>query len=215
MRQPETNIPKAIVLTLVISMTLYVAIGFVATSVVGANALAEATHKQAAPLVTVARHFEVSGISIAVSLGAVTAMLGVLLNLILGLSRVALAMGRRSDLPPSLAKLDRTHSTPFIAVVTVGLTIAGLTLIGNVKTTWSFSAFTVLVYYALTNLAAIRLSDSERLYPRFIPWLGLMSCLLLAFWVDMTIWLVGLGLIGVGLFWQQLAMRLFPKIQET
>jgi APA family basic amino acid/polyamine antiporter len=71
---------------------------------------------------------------------------------------------------------------------------------GNVKTTWSFSAFTVLVYYVITNLAATRLSDAERLYPRVIPWTGLVACLFLAFWVEMRIWFVGLGLVAAGLW---------------
>jgi APA family basic amino acid/polyamine antiporter len=39
----------------------------------------------------------------------------------------------------------------------MGAVIAGLALLGNVKTTWSFSAFTVLIYYAITNLAALRM----------------------------------------------------------
>jgi APA family basic amino acid/polyamine antiporter len=142
------------------------------------------------------------------AVGAVTAMLGVLLNLILGLSRVLLSMGRRKDMPSIFAKLNRSGTTPYPAVIVIGIAIAVLVLIGNVKTTWSFSAFTVLVYYALTNLSAIRLSESERLYPRFIPWVGLISCLFLAFWVEQRIWMIGLGLIGLGLVWHFIAGQL-------
>ena len=76
------------------------------------------------------------------------------------------------------------------------------------KTTWSFSAFTVLVYYALTNLSAIYMSDEERLYPRVIPWLGLSFCLFLAFWVEPAIWVVGLGTIALGLVWHRIARHL-------
>jgi basic amino acid/polyamine antiporter, APA family len=81
-------------------------------------------------------------------------------------------------------------------------------LIGNVKTTWSFSAFTVLIYYSITNLSALQLKGEERLYPKWIAWVGLSACLFLAFWVDVQIWLVGLGLIAVGLVWHVLARRL-------
>jgi APA family basic amino acid/polyamine antiporter len=209
-REPQKNIPAAIVLTLAASALLYIAVGVVAIAVVGAESLAAATTQTAAPLESAARQFGGQLAALGVSVGAITAMLGVLLNLILGLSRVALAMGRRGDLPPLFARLDRSGSTPFVAVVFVGAVIAALTLIGNVKTTWSFSAFTVLIYYALTNLAAIRLSENERRHPRVIPWLGLFACLFLAFWVELQIWLAGLGLIAVGLLWQRLARRLFP-----
>ena len=88
-------------------------------------------------------------------------MLGVLLNLILGLSRLLLAMGRRLDMPRVLAQLNPYGTTPCVAVVAVEVAIALLILIGDVKTTWSFSAFNVLIYYAITNFAALQLSPSE------------------------------------------------------
>lgn len=214
-QEPRKNIPKAIILTLVVSMVLYVAVGLIAIAVVGSRTLAGATHEQAAPLETVARQFGNAPVAVVVSLGAITAMVGVLLNLILGLSRVALAMGRRQDLPPQVAKLDRSQATPYVAVILVGIVIAGLALIGSVKTTWSFSAFTVLVYYALTNLAATRLNEDERLYPKFIPWFGLLFCVFLAFWVEPAIWMTGLGLIAVGLLWQRVARRIFPSTGDA
>jgi APA family basic amino acid/polyamine antiporter len=45
----------------------------------------------------------------------------------------------------------------------------------------------------------MRLDRELRLYSRFVPWTGLISCLFLAFWVEPTIWIVGGGLIAVGL----------------
>jgi APA family basic amino acid/polyamine antiporter len=146
-----------------------------------------------------------------VAVGAITAMLGVLLNLILGLSRVLLAMGRRGDMPPTVGRLNAAGTTPTAAVLVMGAVIGVLVLLGNVKTTWSFSAFTVLIYYAITNLAALRLGERERLFPRWIAAAGLLACLFLAFWVEARIWLVGLGLIGLGLLWQQAARRLFTR----
>ena len=207
-REPRKNIPSAIIFTLVASMGLYIAVGLVGIAAVGADTLAAATKEQTAPLAVVARQFGIPGAGRILVVGAVTAMLGVLLNLILGLSRVLLSMGRRRDMPSIFARLNRSGTTPYPAVILIGTAIAALVLIGNVKTTWSFSAFTVLVYYALTNLSAIRLSESERLYPRFIPWVGLISCLFLAFWVEQLIWMIGLGLIALGLVWHFVAGRL-------
>jgi APA family basic amino acid/polyamine antiporter len=103
--------------------------------------------------------------------------------------------------------LNASRTTPYVAVAVVGLIIAGLVTIGNVKTTWSFSAFTVLVYYAITNVAALALPTSERLYPRAFAWGGLAACLFLAFWVDRSVWLSGLALLGVGLLWHVFSRR--------
>jgi APA family basic amino acid/polyamine antiporter len=204
---PERTIPSAIIVTLVVSALLYLSVGAVAVGSVGAARLAELTSSTAAPLEEAARTFGGPVLAKVLAAGAITAMLGVLLNLVLGLSRVLLAMSRRRDVPPGLAAIDERRSSPTAAVATVGLIVGGLVLIGDVKTTWSFSAFTVLVYYALTNLAALRLPDGVRRFPGWVSWAGLAGCLGLAFWVERRIWLVGLGVIAVGLVWQR-AMRL-------
>ncbi|MCH7685594.1 MAG: amino acid permease [Planctomycetes bacterium] len=203
---PNRNIPIAIILTLMVSMALYISVGLVSVAAVGAQTFAAAGTEHAALLEIVARQFNVPGAALVVAVGAATAMLGVLLNLTLGLSRVVLAMGRRRDIPSFFAKIG--NATPYPAVIFIGGVIAGLVLIGDVKTLWSFSAFTVLIYYAVTNLAAICLNDDERLYPRLIPWTGLFLCLFLAFWVEPLVWMIGLGLIAVGLIWHSVASRL-------
>ncbi|MEA5628363.1 APC family permease [Nostoc sp. UHCC 0251] len=203
-RSPRETIPKAMIVCLLLTMLLYMAVAIVGIGAVGADVLESSTGQTAAPLEVAVRSVAGSGGALVLGIGAVTAMLGVLLNLILGLSRVLLAMGRRSDAPKFLARLNQQQTTPYWAVIFVGIAIALLVLLGNVKTTWSFSAFSVLIYYALTSFAALRLTPSERLYPVWVGWLGLVSCLFLAFWVESAIWQVGLGLIVAGLIWHKI-----------
>ncbi|WP_413198561.1 APC family permease [Nostoc piscinale] len=204
-RSPRVTIPKAMIICLLLTMLLYIVVATVAIGAVGADFLSNTVgQSKAAPLEVVARNVAGSGVALVLAIGAMTAMLGVLLNLILGLSRVLLAMGRRSDAPRFLARLNREQNSPYWAVIFVGIAIAFLVLLGNVKTTWSFSAFSVLIYYAITNLASLKLLPSERLYPVWVGWLGLLSCLFLAFWVDSAIWQVGLGLIVAGLIWHKI-----------
>lgn len=206
-RDPRRTIPRAIVATLAVTALLYVAVAAVGVGTVGPGALSAAAEGRAAPLEAVARQLAVPGLATLVAVGAVTAMLGVMLNLILGLSRVMLAMGRRADLPRATARLDDAGTTPYVAVLSTGGLVAVLAATGDVETTWSFSAFTVLVYYALTNLAALRLSDDQRLFSRFYAWAGLGGCIFLAFWVPPAIWMTGLGLIAVGLGWHAMRRR--------
>jgi APA family basic amino acid/polyamine antiporter len=205
---PRRSVPLAIVITLLVSMVLYIAVGLVGIAAVGAETFAGESGRGAAPLEVVAREFQVPGVAEMVAIGAVSAMLGVLLNLILGLSRVVLAMARRREVPQVFARVIGAAATPAPAVMLVAVVIGGMVATGDVKTTWSFSAFTVLIYYAITNLAAIRLTESERLYPRFIPWVGLVSCVFLAFWVETRIWMLGLSLIAGGLVWHLTAAHL-------
>lgn len=205
--EPRVTIPKAIVTTLWMSAALYLSVGAVAVSTVGAARLAEATQTEVAPLQIAAQAIDGDILALVITAGAITAMLSVLLNLILGLSRMLLAMGRRRDMPATLAFISAS-GTPTWAVIAVGAVIAALVLVGDVKLTWSFSAFTVLVYYAITNLAALRLPAEQRMFSPLFAWGGLASCVFLAFWVDWQIWLFGLGLIGVGLLWHAVSRRL-------
>ena len=210
-KEPRRVIPRAIVVALAAVLLLYLLVGFVAVGAGGIAALT-GTSEPTALLFDVARGFdEMLGSEVVptiVAVGAVTAMAGVLLNLVLGLSRVLLAMGRRRDMPAAFGRLDATGTTPVAAVVAVGLLIAALVLVGDVRLTWSFSALTVLIYYSLTNLAALRLRGHQRLYPRWIAVAGLVGCLLLAAFVEPSVLLAGVGALLVGLVWHAVARRL-------
>ncbi|MDG1359088.1 MAG: APC family permease [Phycisphaerales bacterium] len=206
-RTPRTTIPRAIGITLVVSATLYLLVAVVAIGLLGTDGLAAVTAATAAPLEVAATMLETPWVRWVVAIAAVTAMLGVLLNLVLGLSRVAFAMGRRGDLPSGVARVRESTGTPIVAVILVGVIITGLVTLGSVRTTWAFSAFTVLVYYGITNLAALRLAPEDRFLPRAFAWFGLAGCGFLAFWVDWRIWTIGLGVILVGLVWRAVFRR--------
>lgn len=202
-KDPTRSIPKAILATIAVSLILYLG---VAVGLSGARN-GGVSFSNAAPLEGVLKMLEHPSSARFVAVGAMTAMLGVLLNLVLGLSRVLLAMGRRRDVPATFSRLDKSGSTPTPAVIAVGGLILVLCLVGDVKLTWSFSAFTVLVYYAVTNLAALKMPRHSRRYPALFSWVGLISCVFLAFWVERTVWIFGLGLLGAGLIWQRFAAR--------
>ncbi|MCC6489821.1 MAG: amino acid permease [Candidatus Hydrogenedentes bacterium] len=212
---PRRTIPRAIIGTLLVSALLYIAVSVAGIGSVGPGFLYRATEGEAAPLELASREFGIALLPKLVAIGAAAAMLGVLLNLVLGLSRVLLAMGRRGDMPARMARLDRTRATPVAAVLTAGALIAGLTLVGSVKTTWSFSAFTVLIYYAITNAAALAMPPRLWIFPRLVPIVGLIACLFLALWVEWHIWLTGLALIAAGLVWHCLMNRFNMRPGDT
>ena len=193
--EPRRTIPRAVIVTLLISMALYLLVAFVGIGVNGFEYLDGS-------LALASKSVSNAALPTVMLVGATVAMVSVLLNLVLGLSRVVLAMGRRGDLPKATARISESTSVPAVATVGVAVLIAGGVCVGDVKLTWSFSAFTVLVYYAITNLCAIRMKPGERLYPIWPAYLGLAACLTLAFFVDWEIWLTGLGLIIIGLAWR-------------
>ncbi len=186
-KDPARIIPRAVVITLSVAAALYLAIE------VGGRSMGGERWGAIVELGFVDMPF--------VTFGAITAMLGVLLNLILGLSRVWLAMGRRQDMPRALAALDG-RGEPRIAVIVSSVTVAGITLLGDIGLAWSFSAMTVLLYYGLTNLSALAVD-----FRRPTGWLGLGSCLFLSLFVPLPVWLAGAGLIGAGLTWKAVYTR--------
>jgi APA family basic amino acid/polyamine antiporter len=188
-RHPERAIPQAVVVTLVIAATLYMLVEVAGRALGGPHwGLAVGDAGLDAMLDP--------PISVMVAIGAATAMLGVLLNLVLGLSRVWLAMGRRGDMPQALGRLDRRQS-PVNAVMTAAVAVILVAFLGDISLAWSFSAFAVLLYYGMTNLAALALDRR-----RWTSWAGLLTCLSLSFFVPLTVWLTGAALIAVGAIWK-------------
>lgn len=195
--EPRRTIPRAVIVTLLISMALYLSVAFVGIGVNGFENLDGS-------LALASKSVSNAALPTVMLVGATVAMVSVLLNLVLGLSRVVLAMGRRGDLPKATARISESTQAPVVATVGVGVLIAALVCVGDLRLTWSFSAFTVLVYYAITNLCAIRMKPEERLYPIWPAYLGLGACLSLAFFVEWKVCVTGLVLIGIGLLWKRM-----------
>ena len=131
-KNPKYFIPRAIIITLIVSAILYIAVSIIAISAVGSDHLGQVTKSRAIPLEVAALALNIPGLSIIVAIGACTAMLGVLLNLILGLSRAALAMGRKGDLPSIFSIVSLQKRIPSAAVIGVGSVVILLALTGSV-----------------------------------------------------------------------------------
>jgi len=200
-RDPARTIPIAVISTVITAAILYYLVGLAGSSrFVGAGSagLGVIATEGGAP----------KWLVVVISIGAVTALLGVLFNLILGLSRVALAMARRTDLPSRFAVIDPSGKTPRRAVWLVALFIVGLCFVGPIRFAWELSAAAVLVYYAIANLCALRLPNPPAL-TKPVAFIGLASCLHLAAHVPLRALIVAAGILVVGL-----VIRGFVRVPE-
>ena len=125
-------------------------------------------------------------------------MLGVLLSQILGVSRMLFAMARHGDLPRSLSHVHPVHSVPDRGVFLTGTVIAALAVFGTLEWVAASATFTILLYYSITNLAALRMDRAHRLFPDWVPALGLLFCLLLALSLRPHTIISGLSLVVLG-----------------
>jgi basic amino acid/polyamine antiporter, APA family len=192
---PKRTIPRAILITIVGAVLLYFAVAVVAVGAAGAPGMAET----AAPLQVAAEAFGLPWVVIVVSVGGVTAMLGVILSQLLGLSRMAFAMSRRGDLPAFLTSIHPRYSVPGRAVLLIGAIAAVVAATGTLRGVASAAAFTILLYYAIANLAAMRMPREAKLYSDLVPWVGVISCVLLAFSLQLPVILAGLAVLAAGL----------------
>lgn len=209
---PRRSIPRAILWTVALTFALYVGVAMAAIGSTDAAALGDAA-RRGLPLGWAARQLGHPALASIVAIGAVVAMAGVLLNLVLGLSRVVLAMARRRDMPRVFARLDGGATSAPFAVMAVGALVALIALVGDIRTAWSFSAFTVLLYYAITNLAALRVEHAQRFVPRIVSMIGLAGCAGLAWFVDTRVWLAGLALVVAGLAWHVTARKVKDRLR--
>lgn len=171
-----------------------VAAGVVAIGVVGAQGMAAST----SPLQVVANALSTPAISIVVTIGASTAMLGVLLSQILGISRMMLAMGRRNDLASFFKKVDSNYMVPHFGIVFTGLLILLLTITGSFEFFVRAASFTILLYYSITNIAALKQPRNQQRFGRVVPLLGLIGCLVMSFSLPLNVILIGFALLFVG-----------------
>jgi len=108
-----------------------------------------------------------------------------------GISRMLFAMAADHDMPSYLARVHPIHRVPHLSEATVGVILVVVVMLVDLRAAVGFSSFTVLLYYAVTNLSAYTLTEQERLYGRSLAVPGLLGCLVLAFTLPATA--VGIG----------------------
>jgi APA family basic amino acid/polyamine antiporter len=187
-------IGRAVLIALGGVLLLYVLIASALLSTVGGGLPASA-----APLADLADALAVPGLRPGVQVAAAAAALGALLALLTGVSRTMLAMAREHDLPHPLAAVDTRREVPARAQLLLGLVVVVIVLVADLRGAIGFSSFGVLVYYTVTNLAALRQPREQRRWPRALPVLGVIGCLMVAVSLPLGAVLGGAAVLLVGL----------------
>lgn len=187
-RDPARIIPRAIRIALGLTLFVYAVVAAAVLMVLGGDGLAHA----AAPLADAVTAAGAGQWQPLVRVGAAIAALGSLLALILGVSRTTLAMARDHHLPPALGTIHPRFGGPHRAELTVGVVVAVLAAVADLRGAIGFSSFAVLLYYAIANASAATLGR------RLIPAVGFVGCLVLAFTLPLSSMLTGLGVVALG-----------------
>ena len=193
-KDPAVTIPRAIPIALSAVLAVYALVAITALAVVPADVLADS----AAPLGLVVDLGRFGGLAPVVDIGAGIAALGVLLNLIPGVSRTGLAMAREHELPHWFAHIDPRRSLPLRAELTVAAIVIVLVAVLDLRSAIGVSGVAVLTYYAITNAAALTLRADQRRWPRSVAVVGLAGCLTLVAALPPTAIATGFATLAVG-----------------
>ena len=194
-RDPARIIPRTIIIALATALLIYALVATAALAALGPEALAGSRE----PLADVVAAAGWEAAVPLVRVGAALASLGALLAMIAGIGRTSLAMARDSELPGVLARIHPRFRTPYIAELGLGLLVAAIVLIADLRGAIAFSSFGVLLYYVVANLSALRQPAAERRYPRAIAVTGVIGCLGLAATLPLVGVIGGGVVIAVGL----------------
>lgn len=155
-KNARKNLPRAILLTLVISTLIYMLL--VTTAIM--NVDPQALGSTSAPLAYVYRALTESDPWIISFIGLFAIINGVLIQIIMA-SRVLYGLANRGQLPSLLAKVNSRTRTPTIATTFAVSMVLMLALFGNLSALAETTAVIMLSVFAAINLALWRILGQE------------------------------------------------------
>jgi len=142
-RNPQRDLPRAILLSLGISMALYLTISMVLTGVAHYSTLGND-----APVANAFGALGLTWVRIAISVTAVTGIISVVFAFMLAAARIWFSLARDGLLPAWFAKLHPKHGTPYRPTLILGVVtavVAGLLPIGDLAMLVNIGALTAFV----------------------------------------------------------------------
>jgi APA family basic amino acid/polyamine antiporter len=155
-KQPERDLPRAILLSLGIATTLYVLVAVAAVALMPPEQLAGTDAPLADAAVERSRLAAGALGGIALFATANTALVSMLVA-----SRVLFGMAREGEIPKRWAAVLPRRKTPWVATLVVAGLAAALVPFGEVGVVASLSSFASLLAFAAVNLAMIVLRYRE------------------------------------------------------
>lgn len=217
-KDPERNIPRAMFISLIVAIVIYVLFMLVITvAAVGpGESIAQASSADPEAIVMFAAEAYMGQFGLwLVIIAGILSMLSALYANLLGASHIAFSMAKDRTLPRVLGKVDKDWGTPVKAILaTAGVLVITIIIIPDVAIAGAASSLIFLVSFAIAHWISIlsRLRSDPKDLPfkspffPLIPVVGILSCVGLAVFQGIkvplagVIMLVWLGL-GGGLYY--------------
>ncbi|HZJ53965.1 MAG TPA: amino acid permease [Myxococcaceae bacterium] len=204
-RNPQRDIPRAMIATLAICTVLYAAVTLVLTGMASWKELGVGD-----PLAKALQSAGLQALAGILSFGAVVAMTAVLLVFQLGQPRIFMVMARDGLLPPWAAKVHPRFRTPYITTILTGVFVGIPAMFVDINEAIEFTNIGTLFAFVLVSVGVIvlRRTDPGRHRPfrcpgvPVLPLLSIVGCGVLMAYLPFITWMrfVGWQVLGIALY---------------
>lgn len=204
-KNPIKLIPKAIIISILVSTILYVLVSISAVSILPWDQLG----RSSAPLADVAAT-SLAGSKTIISFIALFATANTVLIILIVTSRMLYGMAKEKILHNRLAEIHSKTRTPWISILLAMIASTAFVLIGNIKTVAEMTDFFAFIVFLSVNLSLIWLRFREPNLKRpfkvpinigrfpILPALGALVCVLMLTHFKLTIFIFGIAVILSG-----------------
>jgi len=201
-KNPQRDLPRAMIASLVICTVLYIAVTAVLTGMVPSRDLGVAD-----PLALALQRTGMVRLAGVFSFGAVIAMTAVLLVFQLGQPRIFMAMARDGLLPSWAAKVHPRFRTPHVTTILTGVLVAVPALFFDINEMIEFTNIGTLAAFVLVSAGVLVLRYTEPDRPRpfrcplvpFVPMASIFCCIALMLPLPRITWFRFVGWMAIGL----------------
>ncbi|MFC4801551.1 amino acid permease [Neobacillus sp. GCM10023253] len=198
-KNPQRDLPRAVVLSLTIALCLYIGMSLVITGMAPYETLGNA-----APIAKAFSQVGLNWVTLIISAAAITGILSVLFSFMLAGSRIWFAMSRDGLLPNWFAKVHSKYKTPYRPTLIIGsvtAVVSGLTPINEVAelvNIGTLSAF-ILICASIMVLRVKQPNLERRFKTPFVPFvpiigIGFSVYLIISLpsitWIRFVIWML-------------------------
>lgn len=205
-KQPEKNIPKAIIISIIVTTIIYILVAISAVSVIPAVDLAQ----EDAPLARIAETAFGQNSFILLSGIALFSTFNTALMMLLSGSRLVYGISKEKALPKLLSKVSKKTLAPWISIIGVVVAAIFFLFIGDLKSIANLTNFTVFSVFIAINATLIFYRVKKPIKKGFkvpfsigkipvLPLFGIITSVFMIGNLSINILLLGTLLILIGL----------------
>ncbi len=204
-KKPRKVIPKAIIISVVVSTILYILVSISVVSIMPWQELGESK----APLAAVSEAAW-PGSALLLSIIALFATANTVLIILIVSSRMVWGMANHGSFPKILSKIHHGRKTPWIAIILIFFVSIGFIMIGDIRVVAEMTNLGSFLVFLSVNVALIWLRYKKPKVRRpfrspinigkfpVLAFLGGLFCFLMLFYFELTVIMFGMVVLAIG-----------------